>query len=133
MEWEFSPEDVVQGKSAYGLAEFRRDLFQEVRFNLPPATTQAEGEQLFALVYDLCYWLATGREAADFERDIGTDPMLLAFVRMVQRHSGPNVEMLGAILQRSIMDGVEAGMPLDAALNAAAARHAEVAAVTLAH
>jgi hypothetical protein len=133
MEWEFTPEDVVQGKADYGLAEFRSGLAQEVRLNLPPGTDQAEGEKLFALVYDLCYWLATGGELADFEREVGADPYLVAFVRMVHRHSGPNVEMIGAILQRAIMDGVEAGMPLDAALEAAAARHAQVVAMPQRH
>lgn len=133
MEWEFTPEDVFQGKADYGLAEFRHDLAQEVRLNLPPAADQAEGERLFALVYDLCYWLATGRELEGFEREVGADPYLIAFVRMVHRYSEPNVAMLGAILQRTIMDGVEAGMPLEAALEAAAARHAQVAAVSLWH
>lgn len=122
MEWEFTSQQVVKGEIDYGLGEFRRDLAQEVRLNLPPGTDQAEGEKLFALVYDLYYWLATGRELADFEREVDADPYLLAFVRMVHRHSGTNVEMLGAILQRSIMDGVEAGMPLEAAVDAAAAR-----------
>lgn len=133
MEWEFTPEDVVQGKADYGLAEFRRDLAHEVRLNLPPAADQAEGERLFALVYDLCHWLATGRELEDFEREVGADPSLVAFIRMVHRYGEANVAMLGAILQRAIMDGVEAGMPLEAALEAAAARHVQVAAVPLWH
>ncbi|MDD5241835.1 MAG: hypothetical protein PHG47_08985 [Sulfuricella sp.] len=126
MEWEFSAEDVVQGNADYGLADFRRDLAQETRLNLPQGADQVESEKLFELVYDLCYWLATGRDLVDFEREVGADPYLAAFLRMVHRHSGPNVAMLGAILQRAIMDGVEAGMPLEAALEAAAARHAQV-------
>ena len=39
-----------------------------------------------------------------------------------------NVAMLGAILQRLIMDGVEAGLPLQQAVDDAAQRHAQVAA-----
>lgn len=41
MEWEFTPEDVFHGKADYGLAEFRSDLAQEVRLNLPPAGSAA--------------------------------------------------------------------------------------------
>jgi hypothetical protein len=126
MEWEFTPEEVVQGEIAYGLEEFRCDLFQEVNMNLSADFIPADTKRLFDLVYDICYWLATGRELSDFEREINADPVLVANLRMAHRHCKPNVEMLGAILQRSIMDGVEAGMPLEQALNAAAARHAEV-------
>jgi hypothetical protein len=39
-----------------------------------------------------------------------------------------NLAMLGAILQRVIMDGVEAGLPLQQALEEAARRHAHAAA-----
>jgi hypothetical protein len=128
MEWEFTPEDVLEGKVAYGLAEFRNDLIEEVRLNLPPNTDATQAERVFGLTYDLCYWLATGRELADFERDIGADPYLVAFVRAMHRYSGPNVEMLGAILQRGIMNGVEAGLSLEDALKEVADQHARVTA-----
>lgn len=38
----------------------------------------------------------------------------------------PNGEMLGAILQRLIMDRVEAGMPLEQALESVAEHHRQV-------
>ncbi|MEO8332024.1 MAG: hypothetical protein ABI479_06290, partial [Gallionella sp.] len=94
MEWEFTPKEVVQGKVAYGLEEFRRDLFQEVNSNLPVDLNPADAKHLFALVYDMCYWLATGRELSDFEREIDADLVLVANLRMAHRHCKPNVEML---------------------------------------
>lgn len=48
---------------------------------------------------------------------------------MVHRHSEPNLAMLGAILQRAIMDNVEEGMPLEAALETLTGRHAQIAAI----
>lgn len=126
MEWEFTPEEVVQGKVAYGLEEFRHDLLQEVGMNLPDDSNPADAKRLFALIYDMCYWLATGKQLADFEREIDADPILVANLRIAHRHSKPNVAMLGAILQRCIMDGVETGMTLEQALDAVATYHAEV-------
>lgn len=131
MEWEFTPDDVVQGNVDYALDDFRRDLLQEFRMNLPAENRPAEPERLFAMVYDLCYWLATGGEFAAFEREVGADPYLGGFLRMVHRHSGPNVAMLGAILQRSIMDNMEEGMPLEAALEAVAQRNSQVASASI--
>lgn len=131
MEWEFSPDDVVQGNVDYGLADFRRDLLQEFRMNLPTENRPAEPERLFAMAYDLCYWLATGGEFAEFEREVGADPYLGGFLRMVHRHSESNVAMLGAILQRAIMDSMDQGMPLEAALEAVAQRNSQVAAASI--
>jgi hypothetical protein len=122
MEWEFTPEQVVKAEAGYGLAQFRRDLFEEVRGNMPGAD-DASLELMFRLVYDLHYWLATGNAYRDFERDFRDQPDLVLLLRAVHHHSGPNVAMLGAILQRSIMDGVEAGAGLDEALALAASRH----------
>ncbi len=127
MQWEFTAEDVVQGQAGYGLAEFRRDLWHEVGINLPGAVDNPEQQKLFALVYDLYYWLATGGDLAGFERELNADPNMSAFLHMVHRHSEANITMLGAILQRSIMDGVEAGMSLETAVAAAAARNKHIA------
>ncbi|WP_420475164.1 hypothetical protein [Noviherbaspirillum sp. ST9] len=126
MEWEFTPDDVVQGHVDYGLAEFRRDMLEEFRLNLPKENAPAEPALLFAIVYDMCYWLATGRTFEEFEREVGTEPYLNGFLRMVYRHSDANVTMLGAILQRAIMDLVEGGQPLEAALEQVAVQHAQV-------
>ncbi|WP_136416010.1 hypothetical protein [Herbaspirillum sp. ST 5-3] len=131
MEWEFTPDDVVRGHVDYGLSEFRRDLLEEFRLNLPSEKQPAELERLFAIVYDMCYWLATGREFDEFEREVGADPYLSGFLRLVYRHCEPNVTMLGAILQRVIMDNVEAGMPLEAALEAVASRHTEITSIPI--
>ena len=37
MEWDFTPEDVINGRAAYGLENFRADLASEVRMNLGSA------------------------------------------------------------------------------------------------
>lgn len=121
MEWEFSPEDVIKGRADYGLAEFRRDLAAEVRMNV--GDDAARFTRTFHLLYDLCYALATSK---DFEAHLAAyayDPPTVQFLRELQPLMENNVAMLGAILQRQIMDRVAAGMPLESAINDVAAWH----------
>ncbi|HEX4944893.1 MAG TPA: hypothetical protein VFV55_11110 [Usitatibacteraceae bacterium] len=125
MQWDFSPEDVVKGRAGYGLEEFRTDLAQEVRLNTPDASYE-ERAATFSLLYDLCHWLARGEDLEGFLATLAYDPPTCEFLRGVHPAILPNVEMLGAILQRMIMDGVDAGMPLEEALVQAGAEHRRI-------
>ena len=129
MEWEFTPQEVVRGEVGYGLEEFRRDLCEEVRTNVP-GVDDGGLESLFRLVYDMHYWLATGNAFCDFELEFRDQPNLVMLLRAVHGGSAGNVEMLGAILQRTIMDGVEAGANLDEALQRAGEAHRNAASVS---
>lgn len=126
MEWEFTPEQVVKGEMDYDLEAFRADLYREVRCNLPPGVDDDEADEVFTLVYDLCYWLATGGDFEDFEAQFEHDPTVRSFVQTIRDHSTANVEMLGAILQRLIMEGVEAGKGVEEAVAAAAEYHLKI-------
>lgn len=108
MEWEFTPQQVVNGEMDYGLDEFRHDLMQEVALNMPGLGNE-QLEPVFRLAYDLCYWLATGKDYDEFEERF-QDINSVMFLRALREHGKANVEMLGAILQRMIMDGVEEGL-----------------------
>jgi hypothetical protein len=124
MQWEFTPDEVVKGTADYTLAEFRRDLAEEVRANLG-GDDECFARHSYDLIYDLCHWLATGRDFAEFVATLPEDAPLEAHVlQVIKEHMRDNIAMLGAILQRMIMDGVEAGLPLDQALDQASRRHA---------
>ena len=125
MEWEFTTEDVVKAQADYRLEDFRRDLAEEVRMNVGKSD-EMQLARTFDLIYDMCYALATGRSLDDFLTAYAYDPPTCDFLRELQPLMAGNIEMLGAILQRMIMDGVEIGMPLEKALDAAAARHRRV-------
>lgn len=125
MEWEFTPEQVVKGEVGYALEDFRRDLAAEVRGNLGPASPE-QVEQTSDLLYDLCHVLATNRTVESMLETLAYDPPTCEFLREMAGPMRPNGEMLGAILQRLIMDRVEAGMPLEQALDAVAAHHRQV-------
>ena len=122
MEWEFSAQQVVRGEAVYGLHEFRRDLCEEIRRNVP-GMDDAALDSVFRLIYDLHYWLATGKAYRDFERQFREQPNLVMLLRAVHAQSTPNVEMLGAILQRTIMEAVESGAAIEQALERAADLH----------
>jgi len=126
MEWEFSAEQVVKGEAGYALEDFRADLAREVRMNMPEAD-DAERTSTYNLVYDATHWLATGREFEAFLATCAYDPPTCDFLREVRPTLSPNAEMLGAILQRMIMNGVESGLSLESALAQVDAEHRRIA------
>ncbi|PKO34086.1 MAG: hypothetical protein CVU34_08685 [Betaproteobacteria bacterium HGW-Betaproteobacteria-7] len=127
MQWEFSPEDVVKARADYGLEDFRRDLAEEVRLNLPPADELLE-RRSFNLIYDLCYALATNKDIDAFLGAYAYDPPTVDFLREIEPVMAGNVEMLGAILQRLIMDRIESGMVLEQAIEDVAGWHRQLVA-----
>lgn len=131
MEWAFTQEDVVKGKVAYGMADFRADLFKEVRLNMPDMDGAGQ-QRLFDLIYDMHYWLATGRNFDAFIDGLNLPAHVQVFLGSIEAQCAANVSMLGAILQRAIMDGVESGLPLEQSLAHAANLHAQVVAGRLA-
>jgi len=131
MQWEFTPEDVVKARADYTLEDFRRDLAEEVRMNLPPAD-ELQARRSFNLVYDLCYALATSKELDAFLGAYAYDPPTVEFLREIEPLMAGNVEMLGAILQRLIMDRIETGMVLEQAIEDLAAWHERLTAEPLA-
>ncbi|CAI09796.1 hypothetical protein [Aromatoleum aromaticum] len=124
MEWEFTAEDVVRAKVRYMLADFRRDLGEEIRMNVG-SSDGLQFQRTFNLIYDMCYALATGRILEEFLAPYAYDPPACEFLREIEPLMAANVEMLGAILQRMIMDGMEEGMALEQAVDEAALRHRE--------
>lgn len=126
MEWAFTAQDVVRGETDYGLPEFRRDLSIELDMNLP-ARLPEERERIFRLAYDLCHWMATERSFDAFLEDIADDPEAMRFAHTLRDPMAPNVEMLGAILQRMINGGIARGMTVKAAAAHAGEVHAEIA------
>ena len=129
MEWEFTAEDVVKARAAYALEDFRHDLAEEVRMNLESSDPLRQ-VRTFNLLYDMCHALATGRTLEDFLQPYGYDPPTCEFLREVRPLMAANVDMLGAILQRMIMDGVEEGMPLEQAVDQAVSRQGRIVATS---
>jgi len=126
MEWDFTPEQIVKGVADYGLEEFRRDLAREVAANLRHGGGE-EFRRAYDMIYDQCYWLATGKSLPDLLAAFDDDPATRDWLAALEPQLQANVQMLGAILQREIMDYVARGNPLEEALRRVAARHDELA------
>ena len=126
MEWEFTPAQVVKGEAHYDLAAFRSDLAREVAANVHSAHAD-EFQRAYALIYGLCYWLATGKPLANLLASFDDDPATREWLAEIAPHMRGNVDMLGALLQRDIMEHVAAGSPLPGALRAVAARNEDLA------
>lgn len=125
MQWEFSPEEVAKGEVVYGLDAFRRDLFEEIAINLG-SDDKTFLQRSSDVIYDLCYWEATGRSFTDFVNTLEDDaPLPPHALQAIKEYMQDNITMLGAILQRLIMDGVEQGMPVEQAVAQAAQHHAQ--------
>ncbi len=129
MQWDFTPDEVVRGEIEYGLRDFRCDLRKEVATNLD-SDDELFVLQCFDLIYDLCYWMSTGREFAQFAATLDDDaPLEVHVLQAIREHMRDNISMLGAILQRDIMDGVEHGMTVEQAVDRTAKNHATEATV----
>jgi hypothetical protein len=127
MEWDFTPEQVVRGDIGYRLSDFRHDLAREIRMNMDRGDA-LELARTYDLAYDLCYALATGRSYEEFVRGHAFDPPTVELLGLLHEPMGVNAEMLGAVLQRLIVDRVEAGMPLERAVEDVADHHRQVVA-----
>lgn len=108
MEWEFTPQQVVKAEVGYGFDDFRHDLYQEVQMNAG-TDDPSQLKDTYDLLFDLCYWLATGRQLDAFIAQHAHNPPTCEFIRTVHEAMLPNAEMLGAILQRMIMAEIEEG------------------------
>lgn len=126
MEWEFTPQEVVKGRIGYGLADFRQGLAEEVRQNVGGDADMLT--RAYHLLYDLCYALATSKNLEAHLKAYAYDPPTVQFLRELAPVMSQNVEMLGAILQRQIMDRVEAGVPLENAISEVADWHRQAVA-----
>lgn len=116
MEWEFTPDEVVRGEVDYGLENFRADMLEEVRLNMGGMESVVP-EKVFDVMYDLCYWVATGNSYDEFLATLDQDSFFPNFLDSVREHLEPNIRMLGAILQHLIMERVDGqSIPLEEAL-----------------
>lgn len=131
MEWEFTPEEVVGCQVDYGLEQFRADMLQEVRLNMGEMD-DAQQLKIFSAMYDLCYWVATGNDYGEFLATLDQDSFFPGFLASIRDNLEPNIVMLGAILQRLIMDRVEGeSMPLEHAIKEVDELHRKIVAAPL--
>lgn len=130
MEWDFTPEQVVKAEVDYSLEQFRLDMIEEVRLNMNQMD-DAQQKKIFDVMYDLCYWVATGGDYDVFLAGLDQESFFPSFLGSIKEMLAPNIMMLGAILQRLIMERVdEQTIPLEEALKQVDEYHRLVVAKT---
>lgn len=131
MEWEFTPEQVVGCQVDYGLEQFRADMLEEVRMNMGDMP-DVQKLTVFSTMYELCYWVATGNDYDEYLATLDQDSFFPHFLASIRENLEPNIVMLGAILQRLIMDRVEGeSMPLEHAIKEVDELHRKIVATPL--
>lgn len=131
MEWEFMPEQVISCQVDYSLEQFRADMLEEVRMNMGEMD-EAQQRKIFSVMYDLCYWVATGNDYDGFLATLDQDSFFPHFLASIRDNLEPNIEMLGAILQRLIMDRVEdENKPLELAIKEVDELHRKIVAAPM--
>ncbi len=85
--------------------------------------SEADFGHAYEVVYDLCHWLAAAGLFDHFLPSLQDDPAAIRLAKSVREYMRDNVDMLGAVLQRMIMDRVEEGVPLEDALDAVDRQH----------
>ncbi|MDP4030083.1 MAG: hypothetical protein Q8P42_14090 [Gallionella sp.] len=131
MEWDFTPEQVVKAEVDYSLEQFRLDMFEEVRLNMNQMD-DAQQRKIFDVMYDLCYWVATGGDFNEFLAGLDQESFFPPFLGSIREMLTPNIKMLGAILQRLIMERVdEPGISLAEALKQVDVLHRQIVAKLL--
>lgn len=130
MEWEFTPEQVVKAEVDYSLEQFRLDMLEEVRINMGQMD-DVQLRKIFDVIYDLCYWVATGGDYDEFLMGLDQESFFPSFLGSIREMLAPNITMLGAILQRLIMERVDGqSIPLEEALKQVGEYHRLVVAKT---
>jgi hypothetical protein len=67
MKWDFTVEDVGSGKAVYTVAEFKKDLLEEIKVNIAKDCGEEQTLQFFSsLTLMLCTSLAFGKSIDDF-------------------------------------------------------------------
>ncbi len=128
MKWTFTSDQVVRGESDYGLEEFRRDLYQEVKDNFSDYSKE-KLDAMFRLAYDACYCEATQGNLDGMlnhyqEKGLPVDRNYLELIRDSNRD---NSAMLKAVLARELAMHMQEGLSKEDALKKLEAQHADVA------
>ncbi|MDH3355005.1 MAG: hypothetical protein OEL79_07310 [Chromatiales bacterium] len=124
MEWEFTYEDVVKAKVNYELIDFINDFRNEVTVNIHENSSN-DVNAIITLLYDFMHWCATEREPEQFyaEELLPEDLLNADELRSMHPNLKENITMLGAILQRMIMNQVDKGIVLEEAIQKVAQQH----------
>ncbi len=124
MKWDFTPEDVRNGKADCTVAEFKKDLLEEIQLNIAKDSGDEQTIQFYSfLTIMLCTSIAVGKSIDNFvtstKKYFPSEALQnfltgnKALLEDIRGNNKENIEMLCAVVHRRIQDDVGKGMPKD--------------------
>jgi hypothetical protein len=124
MKWDFTPEDVRNGKANYTVGEFKKDLLEEIQLNIAKDCGDQQTMQFYSfLTIMLCTSMAFGKSIDSFVsstkkyfpsetlQDFLTGNK--ALLEDIKENNKENIEMLCSVVHRRIRDDVDKGVSKD--------------------
>jgi hypothetical protein len=124
MKWDFTPEDVRNGKANYTVGEFKKDLLEEIQLNIAKDCGDQQTMQFYSfLTIMLCTSMAFGKSIDSFVsstkkyfpsetlQDFLTGNR--ALLEDIKENNKENIEMLCSVVHRRIRDDVDKGVSKD--------------------
>jgi hypothetical protein len=124
MKWDFTPEDVRNGKANYTVGEFKKDLLEEIQLNIAKDCGDQQTMQFYSfLTIMLCTSTAFGKSIDSFVsstkkyfpsetlQDFLTGNR--ALLEDIKENNKENIEMLCSVVHRRIRDDVDKGVSKD--------------------
>ena len=119
MEWDFTPEDVMSGEVDYSVAEFRKDLLEDIQSTIAeiPGDDITKGFYIVTIV--LCTSLAFGKSIDSIIASMKTYfpneavQKLLTnkdLLEKIKEDNKENIEMLRVVVHRRMKDDVDKGL-----------------------
>ncbi len=124
MKWDFTPEDVRNGKADCTVGEFKKDLLEEIQLNMAKDRGDEQTIQFYSfLTIMLCTSMAFGKSIDSFvtsaKKFFPSEALQnfltgnKALLEDIKENNKDNIEMLCAVVHRRIQDDVDKGMSKD--------------------
>jgi hypothetical protein len=130
MKWNFTPTQVIEGKVDYSLEEFLRDLWEDVKSNMPkevlnhlPGGKEKDRKynkiirEVFNFVYEVCYLAVVEKPRLKLVLKQSSEEEKKLIKKTIKENKS-NIDMLYAILRMHIARGLKEGLTKKQAVRA---------------
>ena len=123
MKWDFTSEDVLNGKAHYSIAQFREDLLKEIRDTAGQHRDEIEFTKFYSIItVMLCTSLALGKSTDSFvasvqkyfpNKKVQQELTKRELLDKIRDDNKENIEMLKAVIRKRMKDDIAIGIEPD--------------------
>lgn len=120
MKWDFTPEDILNSKTHYSVAQFRDDLLKEIREVIRQHRDEDEFTKFYSIItVMLCTSLALGKSTDAFvasvkkyfpNKELQQRLTKRELLNQIRDDNKENIEMLKAVIRKRIKDDTAIGI-----------------------